>query len=81
MWYTQDNDVFMHRTLSLLLEHYTCKMLFGTLLPSLAEPDRCNRPRAEGALINGLVYLAQRTRVKLRESGKTNQIAPFVIIT
>ena len=48
---------------------------------SLAEPDRCNRPHAEGALINGLVCLAQRTHVKLRESGKTNQIALFVIIT
>ena len=50
-----------------------------TMEPSLAHPARWIGARAEGALINRLVCLALCTRVKLRESGKTNQIALFVI--
>ena len=46
---------------------------------SLAHSARWIRARAKAALINGLVCLALCTRVKLRESGKTNQIALFVI--
>ena len=49
------------------------------LRDSLAHPARWIGARAKGALINGLVCLALCTRVKLQESGKTNQIALFVI--
>ena len=47
---------------------------------SLVRPDRLIGPRTKGALINGLVYPAAHICVKLRESGKTNQIALFLII-
>ena len=48
---------------------------------SLAHPAGWIGARTQGVLINGLVCLALCTRVKLQESGKTNQIALFIITT